>query len=281
MTSRFIFLALLATLNTMASARAIPRAGREDSRMRTIAYDPSQVVRLSTAVGAAMAISFAPDETVTAVAVTDSKDLTVSPRESFLFLKSKAALSPQPIIVLTNGVNGVRRYVFEIKTVTDTHLVPGNPDVYYSVEFTYPDDRRAKREQIALDLEALRAHNLMEDAANQPLAGTQNWRYVADGDRSLLPLEVVDNGFSTAFRFPGNSRIPSIFKIDPDGKEASVNYAVKGEYVIVGSVASGWRLRDGNTVLCVWNRAYDKVGTQPGTNTTSPDVERITRSSPK
>lgn len=280
MICRSITLALFASISSIASAGESPRAGREDARMRTIAYDPAQVVRLSTAVGAAMVISFSPGETVTAVAVTDSKDLTVSPRDNFLFLKSKAALPQQPVIVLTSGSNGLRRYVFDIKTVADIST-QGNPDIYYSVEFTYPNDVRAKREQIALDLETLRAHSLMEKAANQPLSGIQNWRYVADGDRSLLPLEVFDNGFSTAFRFPGNTRIPGIFKIDPDGKEASVNYSVKGDYVIVGSLASGWRLRDGATVLCIWNRAYDKIGAQPGTHTTSTAVERITRSSAK
>jgi type IV secretion system protein VirB9 len=281
MITRLTSLAVLASLSMAAGARQIPVAGREDTRMRTIAYNPAQVVRLSTAAGAAMVVSFSPDEKVTAVAVTDSKDLIVSPRDNFLFLKSKIALPQQPVIVLTSGPSGVRRYVFDIKTLESTRLAPGNPDVYYSVQFTYPEDERAKRQQIALDLEAARAHHLMDAATENPLSGTQNWRYVADGDRSLLPLEVVDNGFSTAFRFPGNTRVPAIFRIDPDGQEAAVNYSIKGDYVIVGTVAAGWRLRDGNTVLCIWNRAYDKIGTQPGTNTTSPMVERITRSSPK
>ncbi len=113
------------------------------------------------------------------------------------------------------------------------------------------------------------------------LIGDRNWHYVAQGDRSILPLEVFDNGFSTVFRFPGNVRIPSVFMIDPDGKEATANYAVKGDLVQVDSVARGWRLRDGQTVLCIWNRAFNPVGQNPETGTTSPNVQRVVRDAPQ
>ena len=110
-----------------------------------------------------------------------------------------------------------------------------------------------------------------------PFFGSRNWHYVAQGDRSILPLEVFDNGFSTVFRFPGNVRIPSVFVINPDGKEATANYAVKGDLVQVDSVARAWRLRDGQTVLSIWNQAFDAIGQNPETGTTSPNVQRVVR----
>ena len=58
----------------------------------------------------------------------------------------------------------------------------------------------------------------MEQRARDPFSGNRNWHYIAQGNRSILPLEVFDNGFSTVFRFPGNVRIPSVFVINPDGK---------------------------------------------------------------
>jgi type IV secretion system protein VirB9 len=283
---------LLTFVSMQALAREVPVAGRKDARMRSVVYDPGQVVRLSTAVGAALVVNFSPDEKVTAVAVTDSKDLIANPRGNFLFMKAKIALPPQPVIVLTEGPQGVRRYVFEVATSQMSGLGLDNPDVYYSVEFIYPADRAAARQekaeqryarqrQILAENAATRAHMLMDDATQNPFSGKTNWHYVAQGSRALLPVEVIDNGYSTAFRFPGNTRIPGIFRILPDGKEATVNYSVKGEYVVVGAVAPGWRLRDGTTVLCIWNRAYDKVGSPPGTDTTSPSVRRITRKSPR
>ena len=98
-------LVLLGGLAGMAVARGAyadqtPDAGHYDSRMRYVAYNPGQVVHLSTIVGATMVVSFAPDETVTSVAETDSLHLAAVPKGNYLFLKPSAALTLQPIIVL-------------------------------------------------------------------------------------------------------------------------------------------------------------------------------------
>ena len=56
---------------------------------------------------------------------------------------------------------------------------------------------------------------------------------------------------------------------------------VRGELVVVHATAREFRLRKGETVLCIFNEAFDAVGVNPGTNTTSPSVERrAKRSSP-
>lgn len=281
---------------TVARSRAIaeqsPVAGQEDSRMRYVVYDPNQVVHLTTAVGAAMVVTFASDETVTAVAVTDSKDLTAMPRGNYLFFKSKSALPLQPVIVLTKTDDGVRRYVFSITTARMDALSAGQPNLYYSVQFTYPEQEAAARQKAAAEQAAAakaarqarlanwrlhQAHNMLEAGARNPFSGKKNWHYIAQGDRSIGPLEVFDNGFSTVFRFPGNVRIPSIFVINPDGREATANYSVKDDLVQVDTVARGWRLRDGQTVLAIWNQVFDAVGDRPHTGTTSPNVSREIR----
>ena len=298
-------LALLcaSVLASPGHAEEFPAPGRQDGRMRYIAYNPGQVVRLSTAVGATVVVGFDPKESVSAVAVTDSKDLKASPKGNFLFFKSAQPLTPQPVIVLTTVEGGpMRRYVFEV-TITDTKDLSANsPDVYYSVQFTYPLDEAARRRAAAaaqraataaqyakaqLGVQAREAqeqlqfaHQQMEDKARDPFSGDRNWHYVGQGDRSILPLEVFDNGYSTVFRFPGNVRIPAVFVINPDGKEATPNYAVKGDLVQVDSVARGWRLRDGQTVLCIWNQAFDPVGKNPETGTSSPNVQRVVKEAP-
>lgn len=302
---RRLVMALLcaSVLSSPSRAEEAPIPGRQDGRMRYIAYNPGQVVRLSTAVGATVVVGFDPKESVSAVAVTDSKDLKAMPKGNFLFFKSAQALTPQPVIVLTTVEGGpMRRYVFEV-TITDTKDLSANsPDVYYSVQFTYPLDEAARRRAAAAAQRAAAAaqyakaqvgvqareaqaqlqlaHQQMEDKARDPFSGDRNWHYVAQGDRSILPLEVFDNGYSTVFRFPGNVRIPAVFVINPDGKEATPNYAVKGDLVQVDSVARGWRLRDGQTVLCIWNQAFDPVGKNPETGTTSPSVQRVVKEAP-
>ena len=294
-----VIVALLcaAALSSPARAEVDPVPGPQDARMRYLAYDPEQVVHLSTAVGATLVVGFGAKESITAVAVTDSKDLKAMPKGNFLFFKSQQALPLQPVIVLTSTEGGeMRRYVFEITTVPAENLGVDAPGIYYSVQFTYPVEEAEQRRvlaaaQAAKDLAASQAreaqrqlalaHRTMEQRARDPFSGDRNWHYVAQGDRSLLPLEVFDNGYSTVFRFPGNVRIPSVFVINPDGKEATPNYAVKGDLVQVDSVARGWRLRDGHTVLAVWNRAFDPVGKNAETQTTSPNVRRVVREPPR
>jgi len=284
------------TLAFPVRAKEDPIPGRQDARMRYLPYDPDQVVHLSTAVGATLVVGFGAKETVTAVAVTDSKDLKAMPKGNFLFFKSQETLPLQPVIVLTSTEGGeMRRYVFEITTVPAASLGVDAPEIYYSVQFTYPADEAARRRalaaaQAAKNLAATQAreaqrqlqlaHEQMEQRARDPFSGERNWHYIAQGDRTLLPLEVFDNGYSTVFRFPGNVRIPSIFVINPDGKEATPNYAVKGDLVQVDSVARGWRLRDGQTVLAIWNRTFDPVGKNPETQTTSPNVQRVVKDPP-
>jgi type IV secretion system protein VirB9 len=206
-------------------------------------------------------------------------------------LKPSAALKLQPIIVLTQCEDGaLRRYVFEIETVDTPTTANGTDGVFYSVQFTYPTDEAAaaaareaaevqKVEQLN-QLALQRATHTSAQAAFQnersnPYAGPRNYRYVARGDHSLAPLAVWDNGYSTLLQFAGNARIPSIFVIDPDGKEATASYAVNGDIVQLDQTAREWRLRDGGTVLNIYNLGYQSVGGNPETGTTSPDVSRV------
>ncbi|MQW86658.1 P-type conjugative transfer protein VirB9 [Sinorhizobium saheli] len=281
----FFTLACLLVVTVGARAEDTPTAGKLDSRMRYLAYNPDQVVRLSTAVGATMVVTFGPGETVTAVAVSNSNDLAAVPRGNYLFFKASRVLQPQPVIVLTTSDAGMRRYVFSISAKTMSGPDKEQPELYYSVQFAYPVEEAAARRKQAeqrsvayrLQAEALyqrRAADLLGQPAAAESPSANNWHYVAQGDRSLTPLEVFDNGITTVFRFPGNRRIPSIYTINPDGKEATANYSIKGDYVEIPSVARGWRLRDGDTVLCIWNSAYDPTGRDPGTGTVRADIWR-------
>jgi type IV secretion system protein VirB9 len=288
----FVTLVCLLLLVLQPKAEERPIAGRSDPRMRTLAYNPNEVVRLSTAVGATLVVTFGANETVNAVAVSDSKDLAALPKANYLFFKARAALTPQPVVVLTSTpTGGMRRYVFNVTTRSMDNLEASAPDLYYSVQFTYPADEAAARQRAVAERNAVRRadaaaretarlHRSLEERTGNPYIGKRNWRYIAQGDKSLTPLEVFDNGYTTVFHFPGNVRVPAIFVIAPDGKESTANYAVNGDYVEVGQVARGWRLRDGHTVLAIWNAAFDPVGNGPGTGTVSPNVERIIKEAP-
>jgi type IV secretion system protein VirB9 len=286
---------LAAAVPVLARADQIPMSGSYDSRMRYVAYNPGQVVHLSTIVGATLVVSFGATETVDAVAETDTIHLAAVPKGNYLFLKPSAALPLQPVIVLTQCQDGsLRRYVFEIETVPDISAANGADGVFFSVQFIYPAEetaaaaaraaaeaaQTAKLNETALaNAQQTAANSILDNQKTNPFVGPRNYKYVAQGDKSLTPITVWDNGYSTVLQFPGNERIPAIFVIDPDGKEATASYSVNGSTVQVGQTAREFRLRDGDTVLNIYNMAYNTVGQNPGTGTTSAEVTRVVNAS--
>lgn len=294
-------LALTSALPTAAIARETPRSGHKDARMRTVVYDPAQVVRLSTVVATALVVTFDSREKIAAVAVTDSKNLVATPRDNFLFMKSRDILTPQPIIVLTKGPKGTRRYVFEVEAISAARQSAEQRDVYYSVEFRYPADRaqalmvaqrlrerqqRARQAQMAVVSQRARVRRRLQQASAPAVLGppaipvpVANWHYVAQGNRRLVPAKVYDNGSSTFFQFSPEMRMPAIFRINPDGREVATNVSVKNDWVMIGGVGRGWRLRDGKTNLTIWNQGSATAAASPVTGTASSTVRRVMRNS--
>lgn len=261
----------------------IPEAGKLDSRIRTVPYEPGNVVDLWTAPGAVMVVEFSSAERVVNVAASDSAYLKAQPSGNYLFFKPMAVLSPQPVVVLTRTSDGkLRRYDFEFETKKSK--LGADDDVDYTVVFTYPHEaylqRLAARQAARARAEKEAAADRLKQATaamQNPYDGARNYRYVARGDRALAPARVWDNGYSTAFTFLQMQRIPALFRINPDGKEATADYSVHGSTVIAPGTASEWVLRDGQTVLDVYDLAYNPIGATPGTHTISPSVVRTLR----
>jgi len=277
-------------LNTSALGVEYPKAGRLDSRIRYVPYESGNVVDIWTAPGAAMAIEFAPQEVVQQVVESDSAFLQAKPAGNFVFFKPMGILSAQPVVIVTRKPDGtLRRYTFQFETV-QSKLGVGS-DVDYTVVFTYPEEAaedrlaaeraaKAKAEQEAARARLAEAVDCMETGAVTSHEAHQNYRYIARGSRVLAPVEVCDDGNSTVFVFPGNQRIPAIFRIDPDGKEATAQTSVRGDTVVATGTAPEWVLRDGRTVLDVYDLAYNPIGSNPGTHTISPGVIRTLRGAP-
>ncbi len=276
-------------LSVPAFAVEYPKAGSLDGRIRYVPYEAGNVVDIWTAPGAAMAIEFAPTEVVQQVVESDSAYLQAKPAGNFVFFKPMGILSAQPVLIVTRRADGsLRRYTFQFETVQSKLGAGANVD--YTVVFTYPED--AEKERLAAagaaaakaESKAARARlaevtNGMKTGAVTLAGGGHNYRYVARGDRSLAPAEVSDDGYSTVFVFPGNERIPAIFRIDPDGKEAVAETSVHGDAVVATGTAREWILRDGRTVLDVYDLSYNPIGSTPGTHTISPGVVRTLRES--
>jgi type IV secretion system protein VirB9 len=338
--SRAALRLILATTIALPLAWAMPAAAGKapvpagaDPRVRVIAYDPQQVVKLYAVPGATLTIQLAAGETVAGLPVSDQslldqfdpsetlalaggavapseraaagrgastdRNLFTAVRGNFVMIKPLRELDPQPLFIIgratepTTGREVMRAYTFELST-REGPLTAEAPNTYYLVRFSYPEEERAAA---AAATEARRQANAAAAAArrkereerqarerlqlagtNAATSGMMNWHYEGRGDRALAPAEVWDDGQSTFLRFPGNRRVPAIFSVLADGREAAVNYSADTAGLItIHQTAGAFRLRDGGLMLCILNRAFDGTGRNPGTGTTSPDVVREVR----
>ena len=291
-------LALVALLATTALARPAlavedPRAGRWDARVRTVAYNPMNPVRLVGSTFTSTQIIFAVGETVTHVAIGNSEAWLAQPTGNLLFIKPIEVRAPTNMQVVTSRPDGsIRSYQFELvaraapsptswagrepgrngsrgrragDAVRDpVHLSRGCTPGRHGGSATAARGGASEREaqsRLAVDF----------------FSGPRNWRYAAQGSHAIEPAEVSDNGRLTAFRFPGNMTVPTIYTVALDGQETIVPYNMRGDRAVVSTTAKEFRLRYGGEVLRVFNLAFDPIGSNPGTGTTTPDVVRSVR----
>jgi len=146
------------------------------------------------------------------------------------------------------------------------------------VRFAYPgDEAEARRDASAARRGDTEMRAIDETFSLHNAASPRNWRYSAQGTPSLEPDAVYDDGKETTLRFEGNREIPAIFLVASDGTESLVPKDMRGELVVVHAVGRELRLRQGAEVICIFNEAFDPVGVNHATRTTSPSVARLSR----
>lgn len=258
-----------------AGAEQRPRSAGADPHVRTVAYNPVNVVRVVGSPRNSTQIIFSAGEEITQVAIGDSDAWMAQPAANLLFLKPIIVRGSTNAQVVTRRPDGtLRSYQFLLISARTRGAAP-----IYALNFTYPDDARLAEAAAEAQVAARELDRLAQERLTLAWAeGVRNWRYVAKGSVMIQPTEVSDNGRQTAFRFPGNLRIPTIYTAAPDGSETIVPYTVVNEVVVVQTVAREFMLRDGKQALRVVNQGFDPVGRNPGTGTGTSDLSRNVRS---
>ncbi|UFW67772.1 P-type conjugative transfer protein VirB9 (plasmid) [Rhizobium laguerreae] len=275
--SFLIALTMVASLSTTALALDIPRGASQDSRVRFIDYQPYNITKIVGTLRSSVQIEFAADEEIAHVALGNSVAWEVAPAGNILFLKPRENQPVTNISVVTTRRDGsTRSYQMEL-TVRDGTVEAGQ-NTYFYVKYRYPADEAERRRLDA----AARAQAAQAGEADKVLAlheayGPRNWRYSAQGSAALEPQAVYDNGKVTTFAFAGNQEMPAIYMENSDGSESLVPKSVDNNLVLVHAISRKFILRRGGDVLCVFNEAYDRIGINPDTNTTSPSVERVVK----
>jgi type IV secretion system protein VirB9 len=254
-----------------------PQPGRADPRVRTIDYDPSQVVHVAGVYRTATQILFGDDETILHVAVGDATAWDVAAEKNILFIKPKAAHGLTNLIVTTVSTTGSERnYTFELTTQKAARAAS-----LFVLRFRYPEDAKAAAAAtLSAEEQVLMAKLTALKLDRGAVEGTRNLAYSVQGAATLQPSEVSDNGRFTVLRFPAGQAIPAVYEVTPDGTESLVPFDVRGEFVVVHDTARQFRLRRGHDVLCIYNEAPPTYGVDLGTHTASPEIDRTDKGPP-
>ncbi|MBP8063198.1 MAG: TrbG/VirB9 family P-type conjugative transfer protein [Brevundimonas sp.] len=262
---------LLPLIAALALASPVAAQAPLDPRIRELTYDPAAVYRIAGAFRTATQIVFSPEETIRHAAIGDSVAWEVAAEGSVLFLKPRERHQATNLLVVTEREGAVRHYAFELLA-----REPGDRTaIAYQVRFRYPADEQAQAARaLAVQAEAVEQRLIGLELERGVVEGTRNLAWSAQGDAALQPSEVSDNGRFTVLRFPGVQALPAVFEVGEDGSERLIPYDVRGEFVVIHGVTRGLRLRRGQSVLCLFNDAYDARGVGVGTGTASPVVDR-------
>jgi type IV secretion system protein VirB9 len=287
-------LALAFLLCTTVSAYALdaPMPGKEDAHIRTVPYSAMNRTKIIATVGRITTITFSPQEQIERVLFgqpdapiqgPDPKEVGQQAMINNLPLIGKRVGKTDVVVITKLMPEGQERTYQIFADVHSTKDGDDDPDATYGLVYTYPQQvqqAKVEQQQAAVMTWKQKQEEKKKQVAEARLAtdiyyGDHNWRYEAQGkDKQIAPAEAFDNGRLTGLRFPGNTELPTVYIVDPSGTEHTAQTWAWNDLVVVQQVAEHMRLRLGPAVLEVWNRAYDPVGNNPGTGTTSPTVVR-------
>ncbi|HEY6814110.1 MAG TPA: TrbG/VirB9 family P-type conjugative transfer protein [Croceibacterium sp.] len=227
-------------------------AHAQDARLVERLYDENTVVRIEGKAGVQATIRFDEDEHIENVAIGDSIKWQVTPnkRANLLFVKPLEERAATNLTVVTDR----HTYLFDL-VASPTHRTP-----LYVLAFTYPEEPEDV-EQVAAEGEVIQPEGPTADelaAASDPYAVVDpaelNFAWGTKGDAKLLPQRVYDDGNATFMTWPVGTPLPAILIKDHKGDEGPVNFAVRGDTIVVEGVPREIVLRSGEDNATLTNQ---------------------------
>jgi type IV secretion system protein VirB9 len=243
-----------------AWAETAPAKGSVDARIRTAAYDSSEVYKLRGFVGYQIDLEFEQGESFIGLGSGDLEGLAFVGQENHLFLKPKAVRVTTNLTVLTTR----RQYQIDYSASSQR---PGDDELIYALRFTYTPSSA----KLAADAQAKRLNSQLDGASS---TRAHNGDYWYCGERTLRPTAASDDGVHTRLSFAANSDLPAIFVRNADASESLLNFSVDAGDVVIHRVAQRFILRRGKLTGCVVNRGFAGGGERLESGTVAPDVQR-------
>ena len=224
---------------------AAPAALANDARLASRLYNPDEVVRIEGRLGVQASIAFAEDEHIENVAIGDSATWQITPnkRANLLFVKPLAANARTNMTVVTDR----HTYFFDLAASQ-----AGRP--LYVLRFTYPEV--AKSEQVPqLPAPALTEEESRTLVGEKPVDPAElNFAWTKKGDRELFPERIYDDGQATYITWPARAEVPAMLIRNEKGDEGPVNFAVRGDVIVVDGVPANIFLKSGRNMATLENR---------------------------
>lgn len=206
-----------------ALAERAPTSLGQDARVRQVAYNAVDVIRVDTHLLVNTAIELGRDERINQVLLGDSESFEVE------VLSNRHTVSVKPVVAgaATNMT------IYTTRRAIAFALTEGRGRSHtFRVVVDFPDDRPARGQRIA------------------GLGGIRDTGYAFAGDPPFRPLRVWNDGRNTFFEFPLDIR-PSIFRVNASGREVTTNSSMRGRVVKVAGLHPTYTLRVGEEYLCI------------------------------
>src|SRR5690606_37982228 len=133
---------------------------------------------------------------------------------------------------------------------------PANRNPLYVLSFTYPTEIAVVDQAAATPPDGPTPLELA--AASDPYAVVDpaelNFIWDKAGSAKLLPAQVYDDGQATFLTWPGGVTMPAILTKDHEGTEGPVNFAVRGDVIVIDGVPHELVLRAGDDSALLTNR---------------------------
>ncbi len=248
----FLFFIFLFFSNVVNATEEIPTT--IDSRIKTIVYNPNEVIELTFHYGFQSFIEFEEDEEIEVISLGESFPWKITPVGKRMFIRPLQINTNTNMTIITSK----RTYMFQLKS--DSYEGKGDEELIYVVRFFYPDNNPKIPTMENKKYNGLDSLNMANQAEKESVlenfkkGTTLNFDYSMTGENKSIKLrKAFDDGVNTYFEFGDQNLIPAIHIVEPDGVESIVKYFRDGPYIVVNKVALQFSLRITDQVLCVFN----------------------------
>ena len=220
----------------------------ENSRIKLLSYDESNVFVIRTKYGYQTNIVFSPQEEIQTISVGDRSLWQIIPAGNRLFIRPLTENITTNMTLITNK----HSYEFDLKSVDN-----GNESNIYVAKFVYPP----KVEATPVEAIAPQPANTQPQTNTvHPLklppqkSGQNNYNYTYSGADALAPQQVYDNGKSIFINYQTLKSTPTVF-IVAGGKEFLTTPTIKGNSLIINDLAGEIVLRNSDGEVHIYNES--------------------------